>query len=201
MFTLLDGDVLWPEFANEVASFDERIFASELAGFAIVEYEHVHPLEQRKEVVLGDVDPEIHRVGDDEPGPGHLVEDMTLQARGNIGKQDIFGVIISRRQRGCEMFKYIELDAAGRARVEVGVVFPGPAKGFAGGDLQPAKVDLAAAEKFHVRFREILADDAHEVDAGEEARADGGIGSRAAEQIGVFGEGCFDGIKTNGTYN
>ena len=34
--------------------------------FAVVQDEHVHALEQCEEVVLGDADPEIHRVRDDE---------------------------------------------------------------------------------------------------------------------------------------
>ena len=116
-----------------------------------------------------------NRVGDDEPGLGHLVEHVQLQAGRDVGKQHVLGVIVARGQGGREMFKYVELDAAGRARVEVGVVFSRPAKCFAGGDLQPAEVDVAAAKKFDVRLGKILPDNSHEVDVGEKTRADGGI--------------------------
>ena len=42
MFAFFDGDITWAHRTNGFTGFDETCFASELAGFPIVEDEHIH---------------------------------------------------------------------------------------------------------------------------------------------------------------
>jgi len=99
------------------------------------------------------------------------------------------------------MLEHVQLDAAGIARIEVPMIFAGPAEGLAFDDLQSGEVDVAACEIIDVFLWEIVSDDAHEVYAGEETGADRSVTGRAAEQVGVFGDGSLDGVECDGTYN
>ncbi len=198
VFAFFDGDVFRAEGADGGSGFDEAGEAGELAGFAVVEDEHVHAFQQSEEVVFGDVDPKIHRVGDDEFRARHLVEDVALQARPDIGEKDVWRGVVACGKFRREMLEDVELDAAGFARVEVPHVFAGPAEGFSLRDLQAGEVDLAAFEILDVRGREVVTDNTDHIHRGEKARADRRVGSRAAEEIGVFFDGGFDGIERDG---
>ncbi|WP_208734701.1 hypothetical protein, partial [Corallococcus praedator] len=52
-----------------------------------------------------------------------------------------------------------------------------------------------------VGLGEVIADDADHIDGAEEAGADGGVTGGAAEEVGVFFDGGFDGIERDGTYD
>ena len=198
VLAFFDGDVFRAEGADGGSGFDEAGEAGELAGFAVVEDEHVHAFEQGEEVVFGDVDPEIHGVGDDEFRARHLVEDVALQTRADICQEDVRRGVVAGGERGREVLEDVQLDAAGFAGVQIPHVFAGPAEGFSGNGLETGEVDVAGFEILDVRGREVVADDADHLDRGEEARTDGSVGRGTAEEIGVFFDGGFDGIERDG---
>ncbi len=199
VFAFFDGDVFRAERTDGGTGFDEAGEAGELAGFAIVQDEHVHALEQREEVVFGDVDPEIHRVGDDEFRARHLVEDVALQTRADVREEDVRRGVVSGGKRRGEVLEDVQLDAAGFAGVEIPHVFARPTEGFALRDLQAGEVDVAALEILEVRWWEVVADDADHVHRREKARTDRRVRSGAAEEIGVLFHRSFDGIERDGT--
>ena len=61
-----DDDVAGAFFEEGTAGFDEIGGAGEVAGFAFVEDEEIEMREDLVETVVGDLDPEVHGVGDDE---------------------------------------------------------------------------------------------------------------------------------------
>jgi hypothetical protein len=50
-------------------------------------------------------------------------------------------------------------------------------------------------------FGEIIAHHADQIDGGKEARAEGGVARRPAEQVGMLRHGGFDSIERDGTNN
>lgn len=88
VLAFLDRDIGGAHFADFLAGFDETGFAGELAGFAVVEDEHVHAADEAGEGVFGDVDPEVHRIRDDEARLADLVENMVLEVGRDVGKED-----------------------------------------------------------------------------------------------------------------
>ena len=185
-------------FADFFASFDEAGFAGELAGFAVVEDEHVHAADEAGEGVFGDVDPEVHRIRNDEAGLADLVEDMVLKVRRDVCQENDWSLAVAFGQGGCEGLENIQLHRAGLSGVHVPHVFARPAEGFPGNDLEAGEIDLAIAEKFDMLLREILADDADEADGREVRCGNGAVGSGATEEIFVFGELGFDVIQRDG---
>jgi hypothetical protein len=81
MLAFLHRDVAWAELADRGAGFDEARQAGELPRFAVVEMSMSTRFEQRQQVVLRDVDPQVHGVGDDELRARHLIENVALQIR------------------------------------------------------------------------------------------------------------------------
>jgi hypothetical protein len=70
------------------AGFDQAGFLGQFARLAVIEDEHVDPLEEVEQGGLGDVDPEVHRVGDDKLRFFHLVEHLQLQVGCDVGEED-----------------------------------------------------------------------------------------------------------------
>ena len=183
------------------AGFDQAGFLGQFARLAVIEDEHVDPLEEVEQRGLGDIDPEVHCVGDDKLRFFHLVEDLQLQVGRDVGEEDkVVRLEVVRKLRG-EGLEDIEGDRAGFAGVHVPHVFSGPAEGFARGTLHAFEVDAAALEEVPVVGRKIFADDGHEIDRREVTGGDGGVGSRAAEKIETFLDGSFDVVERDGTNN
>ena len=198
VLAFLDCDIGGAHFADFFASFDEARFAGELAGFTVVKDEHVHTADEAGEGVFGDVDPEVHRIRDDEARLADLVEHMVLEVWRDVGQEDDRGLAVGLGEGGGEGLENIQLHRAGLARVHVPHVFAGPAEGFSGNNLQAFEVDAAAAEEVDVLLREILADDADEAYRRETRCGNGAVGSGAAEEVFVFGELSFDVIQPDG---
>ena len=196
-----DGDDARAEGLDFFAGFDEAGFLGQFARLAVIEDEHVHALEQIEERRLGDVDPEVHRVGDDELGFGHLVEHLELQFRRDVGEEQVVGVAVMGRKLRGESFKNIERDGAGLAGVHVPHVFARPAEGFAGCALHAIEIDAAALQKIPMLGGKVFADDADEIDRGKIAGGDGGVGGRSTEEIKTLFDGSFHVVETHGTNN
>ena len=84
------------------------------------------------------------------------------------------------------MLENIERHGTRFARVHVPGVFARPAERLAGNTLHPFRINLARLPEIEFRGREIVADDPNEFDRRKEARAERGVGSGPAHQVGVF---------------
>ena len=88
MLPLLDGDIRRPHLADAATRLDQARLAGEFAGLAVIEDQHIDPGDQADQLLLRDVDPEIHGVRDDKMRTGQLIQDMMLERRGDISEQD-----------------------------------------------------------------------------------------------------------------
>ena len=68
-------------------------------------------------------------------------------------------------------------------------------------NLQTLEVDAVTAIKSDIALREIVADDANQLDRSEKTGGDGGMAGRTAEQARIFAVSRFDGVKRGGTNN
>ena len=201
MFALFDRDDTGAEGLHFFAGLDQAGFLGQFARLAVVENEHVDTLEQFEERGLGNVNPEVHRVGDDELGFLHLAEHLQLQFGGDVGQENKVArfVMVGKGRR--EGFDNIERDRAGLAGVHIPHVFAGPAEGLARIALHAFEVDAALLQKVPMVGREIFADDGHEVDRREIPGGHRGVGSRAAEKIETFLDRRFNVIERDGANN
>ena len=167
--------------------------------FAVVEDQQVHARQERIEIGARGFDPEIHRVGDDKTRPLHLIEHVGLQRGRDVRQQDEIGLAIRLRQVRSKMLEDIQRHRARLARVHVPGIFARPAESFPGHALHAFRVDLARFPEVEFRRRKIVADDADEFHRRKKARAERGVGSGAAEQVGVLLHRSFDGIERDGT--
>src|ERR1043166_1282828 len=201
VLAFLDDDVFWPELVDGARGGEEVRVIGQLLGFALVEDKSMNALEEAEQVLKGDVEPEVHGVGDDELGLLHLVEHMHLQRGRDIGEEDERGGLERVGQMRGETFKHAQLSGEGAAVVHVQLVFAGPMEGFAGLDLESVKVDAMAAIELDVALGKVLPDDADELDGSEETGGDGGVTGGTAEEAGVLGMRGFDGVQGGGTDN
>ena len=198
MRTLFDDDVFRSHLVQLLQRGEDVVLLRELVGFAVVEDKAVDALDEVHEVFQGDVQPEVHRVGDDEPGFVHLVEDVVLERRGDVGEEDEGRLLVLLGKVRGELLEHAQLGGERAAVVHVDLVFAGPVEGLARLDLEARQVDAVLLVERDILLGEILADHAHEVDRGEEAGRDGGVAGRAAEEPGIFGRGGLDGVECGG---
>ena len=92
------------------AGLDQAGFLGQFSCLAVVEDEHVDALEQIEQRGLRDVDPEVHCVGDDELRFFHLVEDLQLQIRCDVGEEDVVARFEMVRKLRRERLEDIERD-------------------------------------------------------------------------------------------
>jgi hypothetical protein len=135
--------------------------------------------------VLGDLDPEVHRVGHHELRVRDLVEGLVLHARLGVGQEQVLGRPAALGDLRVEVLEHVQVRRQRAARVPVGLVAPAPAEGLAAGDLQAAGVDPAAGQEVEVLLLEVAADDPDQVERPERARGGREVGRRAAEDVGA----------------
>ena len=184
VFTALDDDETWALGLEAAACFDEVGGACELLGFAVIDDEEVDFLEDVMQALIGDADPEIHGIGRDEIGSGALLQSLHLVVRAHVRQNGDLGSGTCGGELGGPMFQDIDRHIVGGAAVHVIMVFATPSEGGSRAALQAIQSDAFAAQQVQMTLREIMADDAHEVNfGGENAGCQGCIGGRAAEQV------------------
>ena len=124
-------------FVEQHASgLHEVVRAGELASFTFVEHEKIEMWQDIMEPLIGDADPEIHRVGDDKWfflwrfSLLHLPEHFQLVVRRHVRKHDDAGRADFLGDADLPIFQDIEADAVGGALVHVGVIFARPGERF-----------------------------------------------------------------------
>ena len=201
MLSLLDGDRRGPHLADAAPCLDQAGLTGQFACLAVVEDQHVDPCDQALKLLLGDVDPEIHRVGDHEVGTGQLIEHVVLKGGRDVAEQNHSGRLVGLREIWGEVLEDIQLHRARLSLVHVPHVFPGPAEGLSGDYLKAREIDVPPLEEFDVLLREILADDADKIHGGEEAGRHGGVGCGAAQKVSAFIKRGLDRVESDGTEN
>ena len=194
MLPLLDRHGRGAHLTDLTPRLDQAGFAGEFTGLSVVQNQHVDTGDQAEEFLLGDVDPEIHRVGDNEVGADQLVQHMVLKGRSDVAEEDHSRRAIRLGKIGSEVLEDIQLHRAGLALIHVPHVFAGPPEGFPRNNLQSSQINVPALEELDVLFWKVIPDDSHQIHRRKEARSDGSVGCGTAKQIGPFLDRGFDGI-------
>src|SRR5205085_7283456 len=113
-------------------------------------------------------DPEVHRVRHDEARLLHLLEDLELERRVDVAEQDERRAARGGRDLGAEVGEDVELRVERGAARERRVVATGPAERLARGALDAVGGDAVRAERLEELLREVVSDDAEEIDPGEQ---------------------------------
>src|SRR5258707_428299 len=95
--------------------------------------------------VARDVEPQVHGVGYDEFGLGHLVEHVGLEGRGDVGQQDERRSLVGGGQMRRKVLEDSQLGQERAAVVHVRFVFAGPVKSLSRFDLESLAINLAPA--------------------------------------------------------
>src|SRR6185312_7419428 len=155
----------------------------------------VHVAEQLDEVVAAALDPEVHRVARHQLRLCDLLQDVELKARVDVAEEHVLRALELRGNLRPEVREHAEARFERLGGVEIVAIAAAPAERFAFGTFESGKVDTARRERVEFLDREVVADDADQLDRGLVTGARGEIHGGAAEDIVGFAEGSFDGIE------
>ena len=164
VLTLLDHDKSWAHVQDMAACGDGVGFAGQQLGFVVIKDEAIDAFEKRDKVRLGDVDPEVHRVGNGELALGKLVHEAELDGGGAISEEDDARVGESIGHFGRVFGENAKLGKERVARVHVGVVLATPGEGFGvRANFEATGINTGEAfEHGHVLVGEVAADSCDE---------------------------------------
>ena len=101
----------------------------------------------------------------------------------DVGKEQELGVFVLLRNLRLEGFEDVKVGVVGLGLVEIVGVGTAPAKSFAFGAFDAARVDAVLAEDVLLGGTEVFADDGDHADLGEVAGCEGEIGGGATENV------------------
>src|SRR5262249_1928510 len=81
-------------FANGATGFNQTRLLGHFASFAVVQNQKIYLWEERVEIITRGLDPEIHRVRNDKARHLHLLQNVHLKSRSNVGQQNEIGLAI-----------------------------------------------------------------------------------------------------------
>ena len=126
--------------------FDEVGGLGELLGLAVVDDEEIDLFHDVMQALIGDADPEIHGIGNDEVSLSELFQGLHLIVGTHVGQNSD----LSRGSGGVEFwqpgFQHIDADGMRGAIVHVLMVFTAPGEGGATAALEAIQGDAFAAE-------------------------------------------------------
>lgn len=146
MLATLDDDKARAFGLQLATGFDEVGGLGEFFGLAVVDDEEIDLFHDVMQALIGDADPEIHGVGNDEIGIGELLQGLHLIVWAHVGQHGDLsrsGSGIEFRQPG---FQHVDADRVSGAIVHVLMVFTAPGKGGTAAALQTVQRDAFAAE-------------------------------------------------------
>src|SRR5688572_10855036 len=100
---------------------------------------------------------------------------MVLESRGDIRQKNVRGLFVGFGEVWIEGFEHAQFGGEGAAIVHVSFVFACPMKGFTGHFLEAVQVNVMLAVEADVLFREIIADNADQINWSEETGSDSGV--------------------------
>lgn len=125
----LHDDKAWPFGLQSAACFHEVGCGRKFFGLSVVDDEEMDALEHFMQALVGDADPEIHRVSGDEVGL-HLVKHLHLIVRAHVGGDGHLGLARSRGELRLPLLQHVDAHLVSGAIVHVLVVFARPGEGF-----------------------------------------------------------------------
>ena len=143
---------------------DEIFVAGQQLGLAVVEHQAVDPPQHAQQFVALDVDPQVHRVGDDQRRAGRSDRALSFAATACRWPETETSLGEIRAKAPDRTFQHVEMNFERFAVVHVRQILAAPAKRLAAGnDLQARRVDAAIAKHSRVFGRPILAHGAEQM--------------------------------------
>ena len=200
VLTTFDDDEARAFGLQLATGFDEVGGLGKFLGFAVIDDEEVDLFHHVMQALVGDADPEIHGIGDDEICIGELLQGLHLIVRAHVCKHSDLGGGGGGIELGQPGLQDVDAYGVRGAIVHVIMVFATPGEGRAHAALQAIKRDAFAAEQAQVRLWKVVSDDADEMDRlSENTGSKCGVGSGATEQVLLGVLGGFDIVQGDGS--
>ncbi len=184
VLTALHDDVFGAFGEETTACFNEIGRASEFLGLTIIDDEQVDALEHVMQALIGNADPQIHRVGGDEIDGTALVEHLHLVFGMHVGRDGDLGLLRGVWELDGPVFQHVHGHVVRGAVVHVLMVFTRPGEGGAAAALETVEIDTVTCEHVEMGFWEIVSDDANEMDGlAEDACGQCCVAGGATEEV------------------
>jgi hypothetical protein len=116
VFALLDHDELRTQLPHLVSGADQVVVPCQQLGFAVVEHQPVHPLQQRHQIVVVLANPQVHGVGYDQPRADQLFQRAALHRGRPVGQKGEWAA--------AERVRQVRLDFAQDVQLVIGNLIP-----------------------------------------------------------------------------
>src|SRR4051812_33184862 len=199
VLALLGDDDARAEVEHGARGAYEVRLVRELLELAVVEDHAVDEPDRAHERLVGDVDPQVHRVHPHEPRRRALLAHTALEVGLDVREEDDVRARRGLRQRGLEVLEDVEVGLERVADVDVALVAPGPEERLAAGDvLDVVRDDPARVQRGVLHLAEVVAHGADDARLVEERRGEREVHRRAAQQpVAPAGLG-LDGVEGDG---
>jgi len=151
------------------SNVDIFALARELPRFAVIDEQHVQLAHHLAQILIMIRDPVIHRVAAHQLRPGHLLANLQLQHRIDVGQKQVVRVPIRSRNLRRERRKDVQVRAQRRRLVHRAAVRAGPVKRQPIRPLDACRVHTTTGQHGLVLCRKVAAHDAHNPHFGEVA--------------------------------
>ncbi len=151
-----------PRFQNVERGFSHVVNAGELAGFLVVDDEDIDAPKERFERLRLTLDPEVHRVGQDELRRLDAVENLGLESRVDVAEEHDRRTPKRFRDLRLEAGEHVELRVERRPASEVGIVATCPAKRLSARALDALDGDAARLQLRQRLLGKVVPDDGDE---------------------------------------
>src|SRR5574341_1225593 len=195
-------EYLWPVETDDEKDMGKSKYGfvhglvGELARLAVVDRDDVRLSQDPAQRLALALDPEVHRVERDDPGPLlHLAQHLELEIGVDVGEEHERRAPDLVAELRPELREHVELGVQGLRLVQVVAVLADPAEGPPLRRLEALDVHAAVREEPHVRLGEVLPHGRDEAHLGEEARRVREIRRRAPEDLADLAEGRFDAVE------
>src|ERR1700722_16711879 len=146
-------------------------------------------------------DPVIHGVATDHADFRHLLANVLLQHRVNVGQEEELAILIHRRHLGSERLEDVQLGIDRLRFVKALNVRPGPMKAFARSVFQSPGIDSALGQDGFVFRGEVFAPHANHPHIGEVTCGQGEVSGCAPQTTIAPARWGLDAVKCNTAYD
>ena len=180
MLTALHDELARAALEDVLRRLAQVLDTGELTRLLVVDDEEIDLRQQLTERSWLARDPEVHRVGRDEPQPStasaHLVDDVELELGVDVAQEHVGARLVSRGDLGVEVGEDVELRVERGPRPQVLRVATAPPERLAGHPLDAGCVDASRLQQLEMRGREVVAHDPDDPHVREERRGQRGVG-------------------------
>src|SRR5262249_36624497 len=141
------------------------------------------------------IDPEVHGVATHECCAVHLLANIQLQQRINVGKENIFRIGVSRRNLRIERSEDAQLSIKRPGLIHVLTVLAGPEETLPFLVHNSARINLMIAKNLFFLFGEVLAHHSHHTHLSEKAGGKREVGRCSSKDSVYMTVRSLDGIE------